>query len=349
MLLKSLMQYGVLSMKRILLALSAAGLLFSAAPAFAALTTTPAQVFNKCPDDPKAQACPPTAELFVASHTPGAKTDELIVKMVLRIAEAVQDPKIKKPVCLNAADGLRVLSKGMTDLARGKQINDIADALCDKILTAAITASVPANGRNGNGDSSGIFGKSSGGTSGGSSAGGGGGSGGGGTGGTGSTTSDDPKGNNGDNGHHGDGNSGKSDTKGNNGVGNGVDPLPPGNPPENDGVGTSPGDPGQKRVQSLTVTTESVGEPKTPPTENTVVAATENAVVKEEKTEAKEEAKEEKAEAKEEKKADQPTGTPVTQSQPSEAAGPDTTTPTAPPTTTSAAADDKDKGKGKGH
>jgi len=31
---------------------------------------------------------------------------------------------------------------------------------------------------------------------------------------------------------------------GNNGVGNGVDPQPPGNPPINDGAGTSPGDPG---------------------------------------------------------------------------------------------------------
>ena len=34
--------------------------------------------------------------------------------------------------------------------------------------------------------------------------------------------------------------------KGNNGVGNGVDPQPPGNPPVNDGPGTSPGNPGNK-------------------------------------------------------------------------------------------------------
>jgi len=37
-----------------------------------------------------------------------------------------------------------------------------------------------------------------------------------------------------------------SPTKGNNGVGNGVDPQPPGNPPVNDGSGTSPGNPGNK-------------------------------------------------------------------------------------------------------
>lgn len=32
--------------------------------------------------------------------------------------------------------------------------------------------------------------------------------------------------------------------KGNNGVGNGLDPQPPGNPPINDGPGTGPGNPG---------------------------------------------------------------------------------------------------------
>ena len=33
---------------------------------------------------------------------------------------------------------------------------------------------------------------------------------------------------------------------GNNGVGNGVDPQPPGNPPVNDGPGTGPGNPGNQ-------------------------------------------------------------------------------------------------------
>jgi hypothetical protein len=35
-------------------------------------------------------------------------------------------------------------------------------------------------------------------------------------------------------------------TRGNNGVGNGVDPQPPGNPPINDGPGTGPGNPGNR-------------------------------------------------------------------------------------------------------
>ena len=41
--------------------------------------------------------------------------------------------------------------------------------------------------------------------------------------------------------------SGGSKFKGNNGVGNGVDPQPPGNPPINDGPGTGPGNPGNRR------------------------------------------------------------------------------------------------------
>lgn len=36
-------------------------------------------------------------------------------------------------------------------------------------------------------------------------------------------------------------------TKGNNGVGNGFDGQPPGNPKVNDGIGTGPGNPGGKK------------------------------------------------------------------------------------------------------
>jgi len=40
---------------------------------------------------------------------------------------------------------------------------------------------------------------------------------------------------------------GKDARKGNNGVGNGVDPQPPGKPPVNDGPGSGPGNPGNKK------------------------------------------------------------------------------------------------------
>ena len=39
----------------------------------------------------------------------------------------------------------------------------------------------------------------------------------------------------------------KDKQKGNNGVGNGIDPQPPGNPKVNDGPGTSPGNSGNKQ------------------------------------------------------------------------------------------------------
>src|SRR5215213_10025669 len=41
-------------------------------------------------------------------------------------------------------------------------------------------------------------------------------------------------------------------SKGNNGVGNGVDPQPPGNPPVNDGAGTGPGNPGNRGLGGRT-------------------------------------------------------------------------------------------------
>lgn len=44
----------------------------------------------------------------------------------------------------------------------------------------------------------------------------------------------------------GDKGKGKDKRKGNNGVGNGEDPQPPGEPPVNDGPGTGPGNPGNK-------------------------------------------------------------------------------------------------------
>jgi hypothetical protein len=48
-------------------------------------------------------------------------------------------------------------------------------------------------------------------------------------------------------GHFGNGgNGGRGGPLGNNGVGNGEDPQPPGNPPQNDGTGTGPSTPGNR-------------------------------------------------------------------------------------------------------
>jgi hypothetical protein len=47
--------------------------------------------------------------------------------------------------------------------------------------------------------------------------------------------------------------------KGNNGVGNGEDPAPPGNPPLNDGPGTGPGHPGNTGAPGLSGTSGNRG------------------------------------------------------------------------------------------
>jgi hypothetical protein len=49
--------------------------------------------------------------------------------------------------------------------------------------------------------------------------------------------------------------------KGNNGVGNGLDPQPPGNPPINDGTGTAPGDPGNAGGVASGQEAATVGDP----------------------------------------------------------------------------------------
>ena len=61
----------------------------------------------------------------------------------------------------------------------------------------------------------------------------------------GSGDDDDDNGSGGGGHSNGDGCPNNDHSKGNNGVGNGYDPQPPGNPPVNDGHGTSPGNPGK--------------------------------------------------------------------------------------------------------
>ncbi|MFT5527445.1 MAG: hypothetical protein ACI9HK_005427 [Pirellulaceae bacterium] len=63
--------------------------------------------------------------------------------------------------------------------------------------------------------------------------------------GSGENSNGNGNGNNNGNGN-GNGNNNGNSSNGNNGVGNGEDPPPPGNPPVNDGAGTSPGNPGNQ-------------------------------------------------------------------------------------------------------
>ena len=178
-------------------------------PASAAVLSV-AQVTNGCPDIDQARDCPGLAEEFLSTRPMSAVSDGQIVSLVLAIAELSQVPRVSMPVCLNAADGLRVLAGGVSSSDQQAQIEDIADSLCDGTNTAAIRRGLSeANSLS----SSGGAGDGGGGNTGGNGgSGGGGGNGGGGGGGDPGGDDDGNDGNNGhgnDDGHHDDSNPGQ--------------------------------------------------------------------------------------------------------------------------------------------
>ena len=106
-------------------------------PASAAVLSV-AQVTTGCPDIDQARECPALAEEFLSTRPMSRESDGQIVSLVLAIAELSQVPRVSMPVCLNAADGLRVLAGGVSSEDQEAQINDIAESLCDGTNTAAI-------------------------------------------------------------------------------------------------------------------------------------------------------------------------------------------------------------------
>jgi hypothetical protein len=219
--------------------LVAAGLLSTCLSAQAQQFSTVAEVLRECPDLDRAIACPAVAQAFVSP--PNFPNDTQIVTLVGALAAAGQLPRVPLPVCLNTADGLRVLATHVGG-GTGMQIRDIADSLCLGVRTAAIPAGDSAddddgdNGGNGgaivvNEDGNGGTNGGNGGANGGNSGtnGGNGGNGGtnGGNGGTnggngGDNGGDDNGGNGGDNG--GDDNGGNGgDNGGDDNGGNGGD------------------------------------------------------------------------------------------------------------------------------
>lgn len=177
-------------------------------PASAAVLSV-AQVTNGCPDIDQARDCPGLAEEFLSTRPMSAVSDGQIVSLVLAIAELSQVPRVSMPVCLNAADGLRVLAGGVSSSDQQAQIEDIADSLCDGTNTAAIRRGLSdANSLS----SAGGDGDGGGNTGGNGGSGGGGGNGGGGGGGDPGGDDDGNDGNNGhgnDDGHHDDSNPGQ--------------------------------------------------------------------------------------------------------------------------------------------
>ncbi len=56
----------------------------------------------------------PFLRRFLENRTRGSRLNRQIVDLVVTIAEAAQQNNVPRNVCLNAADGLRVLATGVT-------------------------------------------------------------------------------------------------------------------------------------------------------------------------------------------------------------------------------------------
>jgi hypothetical protein len=123
---------------RIALALIASVTALGLATPSTAQVISISQVLADCPDFALAQACPSVATEFLDDRRPGTQRNGQVVNLVIAIADAAQPQTVPRPVCLNAAEGLRVLATGVTNDDQAKQINDIADALCLGNRTAAI-------------------------------------------------------------------------------------------------------------------------------------------------------------------------------------------------------------------
>lgn len=143
-------------------------------PASAAVLSV-AQVTTGCPDLDQARDCPALAEEFLSSRPVSPTSDVQIISLVVAIAELSQVPRVRLPVCLNAADGIRVLAGGVSTDDQQAQIEDIADALCIGTNTAAIRRGLDLNSLASAGDSGNTGGAGGAGGIGGTGGGGGGG------------------------------------------------------------------------------------------------------------------------------------------------------------------------------
>lgn len=133
--------------------LIAASLICTSFPAQAQQFSTVAEVLRECPDLDRAIACPAVAGAFISP--PNSPNDTQIVTLVGALAAAGQLPRVPLRVCLNTADGLRVLATGVVGAGTAVQIRDIADSLCLGVRTAAIpaedTSDDDSDGNGGNG------------------------------------------------------------------------------------------------------------------------------------------------------------------------------------------------------
>jgi hypothetical protein len=127
------------------------GLAFAPALSGAAVLQASAQLLSVCPDLSSGIGCPQGATIYLAS---GHRSNQDIVDLVTTIAQASDTPQVPMRICLDAAEGIRVLGGGVSNLDQRQQILLIADEMCRGAATAAIAVNTGAGSGDGNGGNS---------------------------------------------------------------------------------------------------------------------------------------------------------------------------------------------------
>lgn len=131
-----------------------AGLMVTAAAVYAAPSDvrSGADLLTYCPALETGSGCPAAAEAYLQYTNP---SDGEIFELVIKIAEDADQPTVPKSICLDAAEGLRVLAGGVSSADRQQEIRNIADALCKDSATGAIGNDANDGDGDGNGNGGG--------------------------------------------------------------------------------------------------------------------------------------------------------------------------------------------------
>lgn len=137
----------------------------------AAVVQTAQELLSVCPALSTSTGCPEGAAQYLKAVNP---SNGAIITLVTSIADAAESPQVPKRICLDAAQGIRVLAGGVSNADQRQQILVIADELCRGAATAAIPALPGTGNNNGNNNGNGQTGNGGSGGAGGGSGGDGG-------------------------------------------------------------------------------------------------------------------------------------------------------------------------------
>ena len=124
------------------------GLAFLPNASSAAVIQTSQELLSVCPALSFGTGCAEGATEYLDAAQP---SNAQIISLVTSIASAADTPQVPKPICLDAAQGIRILAGGVSNAGQRQQILAIANDLCKGSATAAIPALVGSTFNNGNG------------------------------------------------------------------------------------------------------------------------------------------------------------------------------------------------------